>query len=404
MAVLLKSFLNLAVISFLFFTIISCGSESKTSVSDDDVFIEDDVDFVENDLDEDYINDEDGVCLNIESDFCQTGSAFCLSNAVTQCEILYDENGCPYDEYFSVKESCSDTGMQCIEAPESLPVCDCPEGLISVGGECVGQFECPDYITVDDTIKPRDTIASFNALHLGWDNSKDFAGLACVINHFDIIGVVEVESEYGLQKLVSYLEGLSGEEWGYHISPYDVGRTSYKEFYGYVWRKNVVNFESSAGFYEEDSDEFMREPYAANFSFGDFNFTFILLHVIYGDSEDERKAEVENLIKVYSQFQLKDEYVDDIIIAGDFNLSADDDAFTLIGFDKIINAIPASQKTSIGDEGLSSAYDNIFLSESYTTEYEGVSGVLDFAASDYFNLRISVSDHVPVWIEVKTSW
>lgn len=378
--------------------------------NDEDSLIEIDSDdsdiFYEDDLipDSDEIKDDEIICDYSDSDFCKNGYSFCLSNAVTQCEIFYDENSCPYEQKLSVVQNCSDEGMSCFEVPESEPLCDCTKGLINVAGQCVDKFECPSYITTDETIKPLDTIASFNTLHLGWDNDKDFAGIACVIDHFDIVGLVEVESEYALQKLVSYLTGLSGEKWDYHISPYDVGRTSYKEYYGYVWRANTVTFEDSAGFYEEDNDEFEREPYAAKFSFGDFYFTFILSHIVYGDSITERRDEIKNLIKVYSQFQLIDEYVNDIIIAGDFNLAADDESFTLIGFDDIINAIPASQKTSIGETGLSSAYDNIFLSAYYTTEYEGTSGIVDFAVADYSDLRVSVSDHVPVWIKVKTSW
>ena len=42
-------------------------------------------------------------------------------------------------------------------------------------------------------------IASFNVLHLGWNNKKDYKTLSEIISLFDITGLVEVTNEKGLK-------------------------------------------------------------------------------------------------------------------------------------------------------------------------------------------------------------
>ena len=46
--------------------------------------------------------------------------------------------------------------------------------------------------------------------------------------------------------------------------------------------------------------------------------------------------------------------------------------------------------------------DNIFYQSQFTTEIFG-QGVLDFTKGNHATLRRSVSDHIPVWVEVDVS-
>ncbi|TYK32013.1 LuxR family transcriptional regulator, partial [Bacteroides pyogenes] len=125
-------------------------------------------------------------------------------------------------------------------------------------------------------------------------------------------------------------------------------------------------------------------------------------HAVYGKSETERRAEAFHLIKVYRYFQDRDRKENDILIGGDFNLSAFDEAFSPLYEDKdqIIYGIDPNIKTTIGMKKMANSYDNIFLSKIYTQEFTGKSGAVDFTNRDYKVMRNKVSDHLPIFIIV----
>ena len=244
-------------------------------------------------------------------------------------------------------------------------------------------------------------IASFNILRLG-ESKKDFFQTAKLLQGFDIVGLVEVINRDGLEELVDELNKQGNDKWDYHISPFSVGSTRYKEYFAYVYKKNKVKFLQSEGFYKNGKSSFLREPYGATFKIGNFDFTFILVHTIYGDSESKRKAENFKMVDVYDYFQDKDRKENDILIAGDFNLYALDESFQPMykHKDKITYAIDPAIKTTIGQNGRANSYDNFFLSTKYTQEFTGSSGALDFSEKNPKLMRKIISDHIPVFIVV----
>lgn len=243
-------------------------------------------------------------------------------------------------------------------------------------------------------------IASFNALRLG-ENRKDYKELSKALILLDIVGLVEVSNREGVETLVDELEKYTHEKWDYHISPYPVGTRKYKEYYAYIWKKDKVQFLKSRGFYADKGNKFIREPYGADFKIGEFDFTFIIIHSIYGKNKSVRIAEAMNLDKVYDHFQNMDKNENDIIIAGDFNLSVRSEGFSnlLNHKDKIVNCISPNMKTTIGTKGYANQYDNIFISEIYTKEYTGISGGIDTAGNNYKEAREKISDHIPIFME-----
>ena len=96
---------------------------------------------------------------------------------------------------------------------------------------------------------------------------------------------------------------------------------------------------------------------------------------------------------------------DDIIIAGDFNLPANDLAFqSLLNSNNLSYVIdPYWFKTTLSDKGLASSYDNIFINKEKLLEYTGRYGVYNYTKKNYKVLRKWVSDHLPVFIEVSNS-
>lgn len=254
-------------------------------------------------------------------------------------------------------------------------------------------------------------IASFNTLHLGWksDHSQEkIEGIASIISLFDLIGIQEVMKKDEVKKLTNELKAQTGVEWRYHISPYAVGSKKYREYFAYVYRTDRVKLLKKGEFYPEKTrgKNFMREPYGAKFQIGDFEFTYILVHSIFGEKKTERQLEAMRMTDVYDWF--KEEYNKNdeeniVIIGGDFNIPSYDYAFS--GFlkhkDLIIDAIAPNQKTTIGKNGLVSSYDHIFYPyELMKGWYTGRSGIVDFTDNNHREIRKIISDHLPVFIEV----
>ena len=244
-------------------------------------------------------------------------------------------------------------------------------------------------------------VAVFNAFRLG-ETKKDYKELSKILAMLDVIGLVEVSNKEGVETLVDELSEYTKEKWLYHISPYPVGTKKYKEYYAYIWKRDKTDFIKSRGFYDDKGDKFIREPYGADFKIGEFDFTFVIIHSLYGKNKSVRIAEAMNLDKVYDYFQDMDKRENDVIIGGDFNLSVRSEGFSnlLNHKDKIVNCISPNMKTTIGTKGYANQYDNIFISKIYTNEYTGKSGGIDTANGRYKETRKNISDHIPVFIEV----
>ena len=97
-------------------------------------------------------------------------------------------------------------------------------------------------------------IASFNTLRLG-KSQKDYTLTAQTLEMFDIAGLIEVMDVEGVEKLVNALNKVSGEKWDYHISPYPVGKNSYKEYFAYIWKRDKVEFLKERGFYKDAEEK-----------------------------------------------------------------------------------------------------------------------------------------------------
>ncbi|MFK4785609.1 endonuclease/exonuclease/phosphatase family protein [Fusobacterium sp. MFO224] len=248
-------------------------------------------------------------------------------------------------------------------------------------------------------------ISTFNVLRLG-KNEKDYEKLSDIVSEFDIVGLVEVINRSGVEKLIDMINKSSSEKWDYHISSYPVGSRKYKEYYAYVYNTKRVKFLKSRNFFKDKDHDFIREPYGADFKINNFDFTFVLLHSIYGKHKSLRVAEAEALPKVYTYFQNMDKKENDIVIGGDFNLSIRNQGFKplLSHKDNIINCISPNLKTTMSSKRLANQYDNIFISKKYTKEYNNISGTINYTNNNYSYSRKYISDHLPIFIEISTNF
>jgi subtilase family serine protease len=262
-------------------------------------------------------------------------------------------------------------------------------------------YDC-DRVATTPTLHTKDTIATFNALHLGWDNQKDMVALACTISHFSLVGLVEVDTPDVLDTLERELEALTGESWSHFASEHSVGRSPGFEYYAYIWRDAEVSFTGSLGFFPDPNDTIKRQPYGANFRMGAFDFTLVVFHLRYGSVLSDRRVEAQRMDDIYDWFQAANGDEQDVLIGGDFNLPSTDPSFDINGHDGVTSITDPEQLTSISGMGLSSSFDNIFFSATHTTERRE-SGILDFTGGDFVMQRHAVSDHVPVWMSVDVS-
>ena len=192
-----------------------------------------------------------------------------------------------------------------------------------------------------------------------------------------------------------------GEMYQYQLSP-AVGR-GVKERYAFLYKRDLVSVVKQGELYPDAADgkdDFARDPYWATFRAGAFDFSVIVVHVIWGDTVGPRKAEVSALADVYRYVQDANGTEEDVLLVGDFNRDPNDtEAYSrIMAIPSMTRLFELPQKSHIRD---SSLYDNIFFQTDYVTEYLGSSGIDKFDETDFGNddqaANLAVSDHRPVW-------
>ncbi len=234
------------------------------------------------------------------------------------------------------------------------------------------------------------------------DKSRDAADvklIADVLIGYDIAALVELRDEQVLKRTVTQLEEM-GRRYEYLISP-AVGRHMTERF-AFLYDPQFVTVSAPGQLYDDGADgeeDFIRDPYFATFRAGSFDFTAIVVRVVWGKVE-ERQREIQSLADVYRQVQHADANENDVILLGDFNRNPDDSrAFArLESIPSMINLFDLPLTSHIEDTSL---FDNIFFQSGHTSEYTGECGIDKFDEKDWANKDLAasqaVSDRRPVW-------
>jgi endonuclease/exonuclease/phosphatase family metal-dependent hydrolase len=230
------------------------------------------------------------------------------------------------------------------------------------------------------------------------DGSRDdseLAQIAPIIDRYDLVAIQEVRDTVVLDRLLAILPG-----WDY-IASAEVGNIA-KERYAYFYRASIFTPLGTDHVFNDANDDFIREPYIAHFNAGEFDFTLVTIHVIYGDTVEERRAEIRLLDDVLASVDSYNGAEDDVILLGDFNRPADDGAWQILTHDFVVDS---SVKTTITD---TSSYDNIWIDSVDTTEYQAFGEVYLFDeelfANDDDAASLAVSDHRPVSVTFSYSF
>ena len=253
------------------------------------------------------------------------------------------------------------------------------------------------------TIAPTMRLATWN-IRIFSDNSRNDEELQLIANvliDYDFIAIVELRDENVLKRTERILE-LMGKDYDYLISRRVGGKV--KERYAFLFDRQIVNVIEDGMVFPDPNDTFFREPYFASFRAGKFDFTAIVIHVIWGTSVAKRRKEVQELADVYQKVQEMNGAEQDVILLGDFNRNPDDQKAyqPLMQISGMLHLFKLPTKSHIKD---SSLYDNIFFQSLHVTEYTGESGVDRFDETDFGNddkaASLAVSDHRPVWVEYR---
>lgn len=254
--------------------------------------------------------------------------------------------------------------------------------------------------------------ASWNIKHFGWDNGKEIPVLASIISGYDLVAIQELMKPKDLRELERELEKLTGDSWTQMASS-SVGRSSYREHYGFIWRNSEVSYLDGAVVYLDNKDVFIREPYSARFLDRDTSESFAVstVHILFGDSVSERTPEIEALSSYWEWLQ--EIYPSDknrLILAGDFNLPPDHEAWNSLK--AFASPLITSGATTLSktDGKYASLYDNIWISRSSGFDVQ-ISGIFKF--TDYMDIltgrfwsndesRSTISDHAPVYALIGT--
>jgi len=281
---------------------------------------------------------------------------------------------------------------------------------------------------IDETIN----VAVWNIREFGKKHRSQPAVhyIAEILGQFDLIAIVELRND--LTDLGRVLPIL-GPSWDVVYSDWIDDGGGNDERIAFLYDRRAVTFNGLAA--EADpprkkqgteylpSGSFWRAPYLCSFRSGNFDFIALATHIRWGDNIEGRKQEITRLadwIDNRSNDKTFDDH--DLIVMGDFNTpdmgSALFSALTSHGLlvPDVLKNIKVGQQV-IGGTNLekTARYDQILHLPTVPGRFTNSGGTLDFFVDDsrikelfptegYTREQFSyqISDHLPVWVQVKT--
>jgi len=254
--------------------------------------------------------------------------------------------------------------------------------------------------------------------------------IAEILNQFDLIAIVELRDNLqDLSRVLWYL----GDTWRVIYSDWIDDSGGNKERIAFLFDRRAVTHNGLAAEIDVPrskktteylaTQSFWRAPYMCAFRAGNFDFIVIATHARWGNSLDARQAELQ-LLSDWIDTRFKKKFVEDhdLLVMGDFNTrTLDDPIFRALASHGLKIPKPLIQLT-VGDRvvggsnlGNDARYDQILHLPTIPGNFTNCGGALDFFIDDAHidelfpgknysrrKFTFQMSDHLPIWIQVKT--
>jgi endonuclease/exonuclease/phosphatase family metal-dependent hydrolase len=239
-------------------------------------------------------------------------------------------------------------------------------------------------------------LATWNIRYLSTVSRDDaeLSQIADILKRYDLIAIQESRDTTVLSRLENIMPG-------YDYLAFDPVGATQKEIYTYFYKTAVISPIDISYLFPDPNDYFIREPYVASFKAGNFDFTLVTIHVLYRDSEAERREEIKLLDDVLAQVDIDNGIENDTIRLGDFNFDRGDFGWQITTHYAVVSP---EQKTTITD---TSSYDNIWINPEETKKYDDNLEIYRFDEIMFDNkddeASLAVSDHRPVSVIFRTN-
>jgi endonuclease/exonuclease/phosphatase family metal-dependent hydrolase len=254
--------------------------------------------------------------------------------------------------------------------------------------------------------------------------------IAEILNQFDLIAIVELRDNLqDLSRVLWYL----GDTWRIVYSDWIDDSGGNKERIAFLFDRRAVTHNGLAAEIDAPrskktteylaTQSFWRAPYMCAFRAGNFDFIAIATHARWGNSPAARQAELQ-MLSDWIDTRFKKQFVEDhdLLVMGDFNTrTLDDPIFRALASHGLKIPKPLIQLT-VGDRvvggsnlGNDARYDQILHLPTIPDNFTNCGGTLDFFIDDAHidelfpgknysrqKFTFQMSDHLPIWIQVKT--
>jgi endonuclease/exonuclease/phosphatase family metal-dependent hydrolase len=285
----------------------------------------------------------------------------------------------------------------------------------------------------------------------GWRTAEAYLYLSEVLRHFDIVGIQEVREDLlGLTTLTRAL----GPHWQSIVTDITEGAPGNGERMAFVYDSRTVEFGGLASQLVlpplsdgTPPEQVARTPLMAGFRAGDTAFQLTTVHVIYGrdDANDPRRVDEINDIAdaLHRRAQNTHAWSHDLVLLGDFNIYSPEDqtmaALTSHGwlvppelqaipgsnvpknkhYDQIALRDPAERHgrfETTGRAGVFDVFECVYrlddetdyapqMGAAYLATKEGRERTETERHTHYRDWRTyQVSDHLPMWLELRTDY
>ena len=277
------------------------------------------------------------------------------------------------------------------------------------------------------------TIGSWNIRHFDGGRPRmreSFHYIAEIIDKFDICAVQEVKDVASVNRLVKLL----GPNWDFFINDSSGGGRGNHERMAFIYNTNTVSFRNLIGELVVPQDalpgdeQIARTPFFASFQAGWFRFTLCSAHIVFEEKEGRPLREDE--IRVISEI-LEDraKEMDEVhIFLGDFNTdkrtegaipALQDLGFIVPDFGKTnllgtkhydhITFVGPKDESNLRHHGAIDFTESVFM-DNEAPDYEAIAIEMRGKPykdwdKEYGSWRTNeMSDHLPVWIEIRTDY